>query len=132
MSDTFTLYGITWHHTRLQRKCCECGLQIERGERYQRLSGLFEGEWFNYSTCQPCAKVRDEFFPTTFTISMLMEDLKDKRDELSYDDVRNWALLTNAIAGLRQRMQAAARPTHPPITPSYAFAKRATPGGTLP
>lgn len=130
--EFFTFYGITWHHTRLQRKCCECGLQIERGERYQRLSGYCDGEWNNYSTCETCAKVRDEFFPTCFTISNMLDDLIDLRDVLSYDDVRNWALLTNAIAGLRQRMQAAARPTHPPITPTYAFAQRRSPGGKQP
>lgn len=130
MRETFAFYGITWHHTRLQRRCCECDLRIERGERYQRLSGVFEGQWFNYSTCEACAKVRDEFFPATFTITGLMEELMDKRDALSYDDVRNWAMLTNAIAGLRQRMGAATRPTHPPITPTYCFAQRKPDSGT--
>lgn len=124
MEEVFTFYGITWHHTRLQRKCCECGLQIERGERYQRLSGLYDGTWNNYSTCESCAKVRDEFFPSSFTITQLLEDLMDMRDALSYDDVRNWALLTNAIAGLRQRLQAATAYHGPALTPSHLFAVR--------
>lgn len=128
--EFFTFYGITWHHTRLQRKCCECGLQIDRGERYQRLSGLCDGVWNNYSTCEPCAKTRDEFFQYCFTITALLEDLIAKRDELSYDDVRQWALLTNAIASLRQRMYAAMRPTHPPITPTHVFAVRKSTGAS--
>ena len=128
MSEFFTFYGVTWHHARLQRPCCECGIQIERKERYQRLSGCFEGEWFNYSTCEPCAKIRDEFFPGTFTVTELLESLMDMRDELSYDNVRQWALLTNAIADLRQRQRAAlallAGPPVPALTPTHLFAVR--------
>lgn len=123
MDENFTFYGITWPHTRLQRNCCECGLQIERGERYQRLSGLYEGEWHNYSTCADCAKVREEFC-SEFTMMNLYDDLMDLRDELSYDDVRTWALLTNALAGLRQRMQAARHYTGPALTPTHCFATR--------
>lgn len=124
MSDFFTFYGITWHHARLQRPCCECGLTIDRKEHYQRLSGCYENEWFNYSTCESCAKTRDEFFPNTFTITQLLDDLIDLRDALSYDEVRQWALLTNAIASLRMRMQAATRYHGPALTPTHLFATR--------
>lgn len=132
MSDGefFTFYGITWHNTRLQRQCCECNLTIERGEKYQRLSGYCDGEWRNYSTCRDCANTRDEFCKESFTITRLMDDLMDKRDDLSYDDVRNWAVLTNAIAGLRVRRHAASRYTGPALTPQHLNAKRAAPGGT--
>lgn len=133
MSDGefFTFYGITWHNTRLQRQCCECNLTIERGERYQRLSGCYDNEWHNYSTCRDCANTRDEFLKNGFTISRMMDDLMGLRDGLSYDDVRAWALLTNAIAGLRLRRQAASRYHGPALTPTHLFAKRASQGGTL-
>lgn len=118
MSDEFfTFYGITWHNTRLQRQCCECNLTIERGERYQRLSGYCNEGWHNYSTCTDCAKCRDEFCQSEFTITRLMDDLMDQRDALSYDDVRAWSILTNAIAGVRVRRLAASKYKGPQITP---------------
>jgi hypothetical protein len=127
--EAFTFYSVSWPHARLQRPCCECGLQIDRGERYQRLSGYCDGSWRNFSTCDSCAKIRDEFFPNEFTMTQLMEELLEMRTNLSYDDVRTWALLTNAIASVRARSKAAR--TYggiPPITPSGLRGLRAITG----
>lgn len=39
-------------------KCCECGDEIAPGETYQRITGMREGDWFTFTTCVPCTRVR--------------------------------------------------------------------------
>lgn len=35
-------------------KCCECGFTIKIGDRYQYVTGLCEGSWFDCHTCKDC------------------------------------------------------------------------------
>lgn len=42
-------------------KCCECGGLISKGEKYQRITGLWEGKFETYKTCRECAGLRDEY-----------------------------------------------------------------------
>lgn len=43
---------------RKEHSCTECGHPIFVGEEYQRINGLWDGEWGTYATCQCCAKTR--------------------------------------------------------------------------
>lgn len=43
---------------RKAHRCCECGGQIECGESYSRLSGLWDGRWKAYKTCVDCQELR--------------------------------------------------------------------------
>ena len=39
-------------------KCCECLSVISPGEKYERISGVWEGEFQTFKTCMICAEVR--------------------------------------------------------------------------
>jgi len=54
-----TLINETWRTARKPHICCECRRAIKPGERYQVISGLWEGEWSTYKTCESCADLRD-------------------------------------------------------------------------
>ena len=39
--------------------CCECGSNINPGEKYQLVKGLWDGEWSKFKTCSVCEKIGD-------------------------------------------------------------------------
>ena len=39
--------------------CSECGIKIQKGDQYERISMLQEGQWFDYKTCEKCADLRE-------------------------------------------------------------------------
>ena len=41
--------------------CCECGVTISAGDRYQYVEGVSEGQWWSWKTCLPCARIRRDF-----------------------------------------------------------------------
>ncbi len=45
---------------RKPHKCCECGSDIDPGEKYQKITGLHEGSWVEFKTCYVCINVRAE------------------------------------------------------------------------
>ena len=60
MCEAPTLYEERVIVARKSHRCCECRCEIHKGERYQSSSGLWEGQFSRFSTCLPCASVRDE------------------------------------------------------------------------
>lgn len=54
------LYSNSWPVAKKQHKCCECGSDIDPGEKYRRISGLWEGEFLTYKQCEICADIFDE------------------------------------------------------------------------
>lgn len=116
--EDFTFYRVSWHRAQIDHTCCECGLPIDAEEYYELLVGKCGGIWYKYRTCMYCASVRQTFCTQGFVVTHLHEDLLRLRGSLSYDDVRQWALLTNAIAGYRARHKAANTYLGtPPLTP---------------
>lgn len=51
MTDFQTVTGVKANRA---HKCCECRGLIAKGERYIRLSGVFDGEVYSYKMCAPC------------------------------------------------------------------------------
>lgn len=49
----------TWRTARKAHTCCECRRAITPGERYQEISGLWDGDWRRYRTCEACADLRE-------------------------------------------------------------------------
>lgn len=39
--------------------CCECKGEIRVGDRYQQVSGKWDGDFATYTTCEPCADLRE-------------------------------------------------------------------------
>ncbi len=60
MCDMPAVFGREQRKARKEHKCCECGSGIDPGETYQKITGLFEGTWEEYKTCQVCQNIRSE------------------------------------------------------------------------
>ena len=39
--------------------CCECRSIINIGDEYQNITGLWDGHWSEYKTCEKCADLRE-------------------------------------------------------------------------
>ena len=44
---------------RKPRECCECGSEIKAGERYEYVTGKWEGRLDSFTTCMDCVDVRE-------------------------------------------------------------------------
>lgn len=44
---------------RVRHRCCECGLFIEPGARYEYCSGVWDGRGDSFHTCMACSDARD-------------------------------------------------------------------------
>ena len=49
----------TWPKARKPHPCSECDGGIARGERYQRVSGKWDGRMYSYATCALCHAYSD-------------------------------------------------------------------------
>ena len=58
-SEYPTMFNEAWRKAAKQHKCCECGKTIEKGQDYQYVTMVFEGEFLTYKTCEKCADLRD-------------------------------------------------------------------------
>jgi len=58
--------------------CCECGLGIHPGERYERVRGKWSGEWLTFRTCLPCRDLRN----------LLLSTVPQYCCELAFGDLR--------------------------------------------
>lgn len=47
---------------RKEHTCCECLEKIQRGEKYEYISGIWDGHWQAYKTCLDCKSLRTVFF----------------------------------------------------------------------
>lgn len=61
--DRPSVVSTTIRKARKPHKCCECDKEIHKGQRYQFISGLWDGEWDSYKTCLPCASIRNQYCP---------------------------------------------------------------------
>ena len=52
---------ITTPKARKNHMCCECGSIISPGEKYEKISGLWD-EFETHKTCLFCADVRDQAY----------------------------------------------------------------------
>ena len=62
-------------------KCCECGRIIPIGEKYEVISGAWEGRFGTYKTCSDCLSIREEFFCEGFFFEQMFEYLKEYLNE---------------------------------------------------
>ena len=58
--DEPEVFRVIWRKARKQHTCCECGSPIDRDERYQYSSGIWQGEPNSFKTCEFCAEKRNE------------------------------------------------------------------------
>ena len=46
---------------RKEHKCFECGGVIQKGEKYEKIEGVWDGNFYRFKTCNDCAELRNEF-----------------------------------------------------------------------
>jgi len=47
---------------RKTHRCIECRREIPVGEKYERVAGKFDGDFFSDCTCMPCAEIAEAFY----------------------------------------------------------------------
>jgi hypothetical protein len=58
--------------------CCECGVAIKPGERYEYMRGLWDNNgWTTFRTCAICREIRDHFACDGYVIRELWEQLEE-------------------------------------------------------
>lgn len=68
------LCGVLIVKARKPAVCCECRETIEPGERYEMVSGKWDGEWSSFKTCLPCKEIREAFCCEGWTYMTLWDD----------------------------------------------------------
>jgi hypothetical protein len=53
------VWSVTHPACRSEHICCECGLPLRKGERYQRIGCLFEGSLSTYKSHVLCVAMKD-------------------------------------------------------------------------
>lgn len=59
------------------RKCCECGEWIRPGDVYERVAGKWDGKMDAFSTCRPCAEIRDAFACDGYVHTDVWENIRE-------------------------------------------------------
>ena len=75
---------ITARKTKRPHVCCECNEVISPGEQYERISGLWEGEWSHFKTCMGCRAIRNDLCACGHIYGTLREVI---REEMGFDYV---------------------------------------------
>lgn len=65
----------TMRKARKLHKCCECHQEINPGETYEHVTGLWDGAWSSFKTCAICVRIRDDLFPCGYEYEGLAENL---------------------------------------------------------
>ena len=71
-----TLFNATEPRARKPHCCCECKETIPKGTKYQRIEGLWDGDWGSYTTCITCANIRQTLAPCS-AFGYLRSDIWD-------------------------------------------------------
>ena len=64
---TPSFFREAWHRSKKDHKCCECERQITPGQEYQRVSGVWEGRFLTFKSCERCADLREALAETLCT-----------------------------------------------------------------
>lgn len=78
--DAAQVYNEKTVKARKEHKCCECGETIQRGESYEYVSGLWDGSWDHYRTCEMCVRIRDDLCCGGFIFGELRETIWEAFD----------------------------------------------------
>lgn len=86
-------YTRTLPCARKPHRCCECFGWIEKGEFYERFSGVWDGNPATFKTCGDCNLIRRKIGvqnePIAFTsISEFLQESEDYSSELSLEFLR--------------------------------------------
>ena len=68
-------------------KCCECFGPIEAGQKYEYISGRWDGDFDVFKTCMRCSELRKEITKKGSCVCFegLMENIEESGEELPKD-----------------------------------------------
>lgn len=58
-------------------KCHECRKPIQPGERYERISEIYDGKFSEHKTCLGCVSIRNEFFKYGYFFGNIIEAFEE-------------------------------------------------------
>ena len=67
----------TVRRARKEHQCTECYEAITRGQKYEHVSGIWDGSPSTYKTCMSCVEIRDHFACGGFYYGQLWNDLEE-------------------------------------------------------
>ncbi len=67
----------TWRKARKQHTCCECGDPIKPGDRYEYVSGCWDGRWDDHHTCKTCVAIRERYCPHGWCYGELAQQIEE-------------------------------------------------------
>ena len=69
------VYHFENRRARKEHTCCECHEPIKKGDNYEYYTGLYDGIWSSYKTCNTCASIRDQMCCDGFEFGRLSETI---------------------------------------------------------
>ena len=78
--------GVSWRKKPTARKehlCGECRLPIEPGETYERVEGVWEGDWQTFKTCATCVEVRNRFYCGSYIFGEVWSGISDVIEDIT-------------------------------------------------
>ncbi len=106
---------------RQPHKCCECRGIIARGEKYQKIQGLWDGRWRTFKTCIDCKELREkitssikdqEDWPPFNDLYVTVFEARDQPTDnvMSFMDTRRKRNAPESPNGWMERLEAKLRP----------------------
>ena len=80
MDESSELFRETKPKARKEHKCGECYRTIEKGERYNRYSVMYEGDFSEHKMCKDCNSVAESYF-NAFIFGEVWEYVRNEIDE---------------------------------------------------
>lgn len=79
--------------------CSECKREINPKERYEIISGVYDGVFEEYKTCMDCVSLKDSFFGSYY-FTRIWEDFKENMEDCY------WQVPEKCLAKLTQTARA--------------------------
>ena len=70
--DVFSSKSVT---ARKKHICVECHSEINIGQKYEYVKGLWEGKWDVFKTCSTCLSIRRDFCPSGYEFGNLRDHI---------------------------------------------------------
>jgi len=81
MSEMPSAFNSITRKARKEHKCCECGVEIKKGDKYRYSSGIWDGEPDSYKQCSDCHEIM---------MAASSYDRNNHGDGVAFRELREW------------------------------------------
>lgn len=91
-NDGPSVMRTTLRAARKQHVCGECGEPILPGQKYEYVTGCWDGLWGDHKTCYACYLIRSHYMPTGWYYGRVADDVSEclgfdyRDDPATYED----------------------------------------------